>query len=81
MRFWNLISRFILKGRIFILLVLAGITALLTTQFKQLQFSHTEANILPKNHFINQQYERFLSIRSTHIIIFAFKIKPKTTES
>ena len=62
MRFWNLISRGILKGRIIILLILAGITVFLVSQFKHLHFSFTEANILPKNHPVNVQYNHFLKL-------------------
>lgn len=75
MRFWNFISRIILKGRWLILLVLAGFTFFLTTQFKYLHFSYTEANILPKNHPINQQYDSFLKLfgEEGNLILLAVK--------
>ncbi len=62
MKFWNLISRFILRSRMLILIALILITVLLATQFKNLHFSHTEANILPKDHPVNLQYDRFLEL-------------------
>jgi len=43
MSFWTLVSRFILRGRILILLVLSGITFFLSTQWKYAHFSHIEA--------------------------------------
>jgi len=75
MRFWNFISRLILKNRLVILLILLAFTVLLATQFKKLHFSHTEANILPKDHPINVQYDKFLSIfgEEGNLIILAVK--------
>ena len=62
MTFWAKVSRFILKQRIFILLVLAAITAFMVTQIKYIQFSHTEANLLPNDHEENLKYDEFLRI-------------------
>ncbi len=62
MTFWAKVSRFILKQRIFILLVLAAITAFMLTQIKYIQFSHTEANLLPNDHIENLRYDEFLRI-------------------
>ncbi len=62
MSFWAKVSRFILKQRIFILLVLAAITAFMVTQIKYIQFSHTEANLLPNDHEENLKYDHFLDI-------------------
>ncbi len=62
MNFWAYISRFIIKGRIPILIVLAIITYLLATQMKHMRFSHTEANLLPKNHEVNLEYNEFLKV-------------------
>ncbi|RUA12514.1 MAG: RND family transporter [Flavobacteriia bacterium] len=62
MTFWAKVSRFILKQRIFILLVLAAITAFMLTQIKYIQFSHTEANLLPNDHIENLKYDEFLRV-------------------
>ncbi len=62
MNFWNLVSRFILRGRIIIILALVGMTLFLSTQWKYAHFSHTEANLLPEDHPVNLQYNQFLSI-------------------
>lgn len=75
MHFWNFVSRLILKGRWFILLSLAGFTFFLTQQYPHLHFSHTEANILPQNHPVNQQYNRFLKLfgEEGNMILLAVK--------
>ena len=62
MNFWTYIARIIIKGRIPILIILAFITYLLATQMKYMRFSHSEANLLPKNHEVNLEYNKFLKI-------------------
>lgn len=75
MSFWNIVSRGILKGRIIVLLVLVAITLFLSTQWKYAHFSHTEANILPKDHPINVQYDNFLKLfgEEGNLILLAVK--------
>ncbi len=62
MKFWQVVSRFILKQRIFILIVLALITAFLASKIGDIKFSHSEANLLPKDHEENIKYDNFLEI-------------------
>ena len=62
MNFWSFVSRIILKGRIPILVILALITYFLSTQMQHMRFSYTEANLLPKNHKVNLEYNKFLDI-------------------
>ncbi|MGV8946212.1 MAG: efflux RND transporter permease subunit [Lutibacter sp.] len=62
MGFWTILSRFILKRRYFILVVIATITFLLASQMKYMRFSNTEANLLPENHIVNIQYNKFLKL-------------------
>ncbi|MFA5297221.1 MAG: efflux RND transporter permease subunit [Lutibacter sp.] len=62
MGFWTILSRFILKRRYFILVVIAAITFLLASQMKYMRFSNTEANLLPENHIVNIQYNKFLKL-------------------
>jgi predicted RND superfamily exporter protein len=75
MNFWQYIARFILKQRILILLVLAVITIFLGSKIKNIQFSHTEANLLPKDHEENIKYDHFLKIfgEEGNLIILAVK--------
>ena len=62
MKFWQVVSRFILKQRIFILVVLALITAFLASKIGDIKFSHSEANLLPQDHEENIKYDNFLDI-------------------
>jgi len=59
--FWEMIARVILKNRILILGIIAVITVFLALQWKNLGMTYTEANLLPKKHIVNQQYEDFLN--------------------
>lgn len=58
--FWARAARIILRNRILILVAIATVTALLATQWQYMQFSNTEANLLPDDHPANQQYNTFL---------------------
>ena len=71
--FWSNVSRIILKGRIPILIILAVITYFLATQIKYMRLSYTEANLLPRNHEVNIEYNKFLKIfgEEGNIIILA----------
>lgn len=62
MNFWQVVSRFILKQRIFILLVLASATVFLALKIQNIKFSHSEANLLPRDHEENIKYDNFLKI-------------------
>ncbi len=62
MNFWQIVSRFILKQRIFILVMLAAATFFLGSKIQQIKFSHSEANLLPSDHEENIKYDNFLSI-------------------
>ncbi len=75
MNFWQIVARFILKQRIFILLVLAAITIFLSTKIENIKFSHTEANLLPQDHEENIKYDHFLEIfgEEGNLIILAVK--------
>ncbi len=58
--FWSALARFILRNRILLLVVIAGITIALASQWKNMRFSTTEANLLPDDHEINLEYKEFL---------------------
>jgi predicted RND superfamily exporter protein len=57
--FWNFIASKILRNRIVIILILLGITIFLSMQWQHMQFSYSEANLLPDDAPINQQYADF----------------------
>jgi predicted RND superfamily exporter protein len=58
--FWELIARIVLKNRIIILGIIAVITIALALQWKNIQFSFTEANLLPDDNPINIEYNTFI---------------------
>lgn len=59
--FWELFARVVLRNRILMLTGVIIITALLTTQWKHIHFSHTEANMLPDDDSTNVEYNAFLN--------------------
>ncbi len=59
--FWEFIARIVLKNRITILGVIVLLTVVLASQWKHIRFSFTEANLLPDNHQINEEYQGFLN--------------------
>ena len=58
--FWARTARIILRNRILILVGIALVTVLLATQWKNMQFSNTEANLLPDDHPATLEYAAFL---------------------
>lgn len=59
-RFWDVVARLILRNKIAILISLVAITVLLSTQWKYMRFTYTEANLLPDDHEVNLVYNDFL---------------------
>ncbi|MEQ3498735.1 MMPL family transporter [Tenacibaculum sp. SSH1-16] len=62
MTFWTKIAGFLLRNRYLVLITIAIITGLLVTQMKHMRFSYTEANLLPTDHEVNIEYNKFLEI-------------------
>jgi hypothetical protein len=58
--FWDAVARIILRNRLVILILILGVTIFLATKWKDMRFSYTEANLLPENHPVNQEYQHFL---------------------
>lgn len=73
MDFWTRVSRLILKSRYIILVIIAAFTYFLATQMQYMRFSYTEANLLPENHEVNIDYNKFLKIfgEEGNVIILA----------
>ncbi len=59
---WGLVAGLILRNRILILLVLISITIYWSMQWKYMQFTYTEANLLPDKHPENIIYKSFTNI-------------------
>ena len=58
--FWEFIAGIILRNRITILIIIGLITVFLALQWKNIQFTHSEANLLPDDHPVNIEYNAFL---------------------
>lgn len=73
--FWEKIARIILKNRITILIILVALTIFLAFQWKNLSMSYTEANLLPKNHIANKEYQKFLDKfgEEGNLVVIGFK--------
>lgn len=73
--FWATVARTILRNRVLILLIIAGITVFFGFQWKNMRFTYTEANLLPDKHPVNQQYNAFLDVfgEEGNLVILAIK--------
>ncbi|MEO8234284.1 MAG: efflux RND transporter permease subunit [Flavobacterium sp.] len=58
--FWEFIARVILRNRIVFLSGIVIITVLFAMQWKNIKFTHSEANLLPDDHPVNIEYKAFL---------------------
>ncbi|MGY8945890.1 MAG: efflux RND transporter permease subunit [Flavobacteriales bacterium] len=61
-KIWGIFARLILRNRIFFLLLILANTFFLSTQWKHMRFSYSEANLLPKNHAYNLAYNNFVDV-------------------
>lgn len=73
--FWAVVARIILRNRILILAIIAGITIFFGTQWKHMRFTYSEANLLPDDHPVNQVYNDFLDLfgEEGNLIVIAVK--------
>lgn len=60
--FWKFTARLILRNRILILLLIAGITVFMGTQWKHMRFSNTEMSVLPDDHPSIVDYDAFVNL-------------------
>tara|TARA_R110000850_G_scaffold277058_1_gene421936 strand:- start:179872 stop:182253 length:2382 start_codon:yes stop_codon:yes gene_type:complete len=58
--FWSKTARFILRNRTLLLILIIVGTVFMAMQWKHMRLSNTEANLLPDDHPINQEYNAFL---------------------
>ena len=56
---WGIVARLILRNRFILLVAILGMTFFWATQWKYMQFTFTEANLLPDNHPENILYKSF----------------------
>lgn len=72
---WEFIARLILTNRIKIIVAIIAITIFLGFQWRNLGMTYAEANLLPKKHIVNRQYDDFLSKfgEEGNLIVIGFK--------
>src|SRR5690606_8761676 len=58
--FWESVARIILKNRVFILGAIIAVTIFFIFQWRNIEMTYTEANLLPQDHPANQHYRDFL---------------------
>ncbi|MBF6641726.1 MMPL family transporter [Flavobacterium sp. J49] len=75
--FWEFIARIILRNRIAIIVGIVLITILLGTQWKNIRFTQTEANLIPADDKVNVDYNKFLNHfgEEGNLIVIATKDK------
>ena len=76
--FWNGFAKLILNNRIVITLLLIAITFGLISQWKNIQFSFTEANLLPNKHEINNKYNDFLDKFGEEGVVIVMAVNDST---
>ena len=59
---WETFANLILRNRIVFLAFVFITTLLLSTQWKNLKFSYSEANLMPKDHPFNLAYDNFVNV-------------------
>ena len=73
--FWDYIANKILRNRVALLVALVAFTVFMMSQWQYMRFTFTEANLLPDNHEVNQQYNSFLEKfgEEGNLIVIGFK--------
>ncbi|WP_282159584.1 efflux RND transporter permease subunit [Ulvibacterium marinum] len=73
--FWARTARIILRNRVLILVLIAAFTIFLGLQWEHMRFSSSQANLLPDDHPINQEYQSFLEQfgEEGNAVVFAVK--------
>ena len=73
--FWGTIANLILRNRLLILITIGVVTLFLASQWKNMRFTFTEANLLPDTHPENLQYEDFIKTfgEEGNLIVIALK--------
>ncbi|WP_040279278.1 efflux RND transporter permease subunit [Psychroserpens damuponensis] len=76
--FWEVIARLILRNKIGILVVIILATIFFSSQWENMRFSYTEANLLPDEHEVNVTYNEFLNIFGEEGNLIVLGVKDST---
>lgn len=73
--FWGTVANLILRNRLLILFTIGVATLFLASQWQNMRFTFTEANLLPDTHPKNLQYEDFIKTfgEEGNLIVIALK--------
>ena len=73
--FWGTVANLILRNRLLILITISVMTLFLASQWQNMRFTFTEANLLPDTHPENIQYEDFIKTfgEEGNLIVIALK--------
>ena len=73
--FWGTVANLILRNRLLILITISVMTFFLASQWQNMRFTFTEANLLPDTHPENIQYEDFIKTfgEEGNLIVIALK--------
>ena len=73
--FWDTIANLILRNRLLILITIGLVTLFLASQWQNMRFTFTEANLLPDTHPENIDYENFIKTfgEEGNLIVIALK--------
>ena len=77
-QFWDIVARIILRNKIAILIGVIFVTIIFSLQWKHMRFTYTEANLLPDEHEVNQEYNKFLEIFGEEGNLIVLGIKDST---
>lgn len=72
---WGLVARLILRNRLVLMAMIVALTFFWASQWKYMQFTFTEANLLPDNHPENILYKKFTETfgEEGNVIVIAFQ--------
>ncbi len=77
-KFWDAFAQVILSNKIAVTIFLIAVTLGLVSQWKNIGFSFTETNLLPDNHEINIQYNKFLDKFGEEGVVIVMAINDET---
>lgn len=76
--FWEVLAGFILRNKIGILVAIILATLFFSYHWQFMRFTYTEANLLPDDHEVNQDYNEFLEIFGEEGNLIVLGVKDST---
>ncbi|MCD2258594.1 efflux RND transporter permease subunit [Psychroserpens luteolus] len=76
--FWEVVARLILRNKIGILIAIILATLFFSSQWNNMRFTYTEANLLPDDDDINVTYNKFLEIFGEEGNLIVLGVKDST---